>query len=135
MSGAIGVGAIGSFVIGGASSSKGGTDLSTLQFGSGGSGSSTPIVGKATQFSPTANAVFGFQATLDGTIYSVTVPWNVSRQDWYILIKNASGTVVVSNPRVGSPDPPEFGVNLVGGYFTTSTMYYYPSSGVFVVAP
>jgi len=130
LSGAIGVGAIGEFTIGGSASPTLTTPSTAPQ-----SFSNVVIKGKVTQFSPTANAVFGFQAILDGTTYTVTVPWNVSRQDWYILIKNASGTVVVSNPRVGSPDPPEFGVNLVGGYFTTSTMYYYPSSGVFVVAP
>lgn len=88
-----------------------------------------------TTFSPTASAVFGFQATLDGVLYSVTVPWNVSRQDWYLQVRGAQGGLVANVPRVGSPPPPQNGVNLVGGYFTTSTMYYYPDSGTFVVTP
>ncbi len=88
-----------------------------------------------TTFSPTSSAVFGFQATLDGVLYSVTVPWNVSRQDWYVQVRGAQGGLVLNVPRVGSPPPPQNGVNLVGGYFLTTAMYYYPDSGTFVVVP
>ncbi len=88
-----------------------------------------------TTFSPTASAVFAFQATFDGVLYSVTVPWNVSRQDWYVQVRGAQGGLVANVPRVGSPPPPQNGVNLVGGYFLTTAMYYYPDSGTFVVVP
>lgn len=87
-----------------------------------------------TQFTPNAAQVFSFQATLDGALYTVTVPWNVYRQSWYVSVRDQSANLVVTNPLVGSPPPPENGVDLIGGYFT-STMYYYPASGVFVVAP
>lgn len=88
-----------------------------------------------TAFSPTATTVFTFQATFDGALYNVSVPWNLSRQGWYVKVTDQSNQTVVYNPRVGSPDPPEAGVNLVGGYFTASALYYYPSSQTFAVTP
>jgi hypothetical protein len=88
-----------------------------------------------TAFTPNTRTIFGFQATLDGALYNVTVPWNVSRQGWYVKIMDGSGNLTVNTALVGSPPPPQNGVNLVGGYFTTSTMFYYPASGTFVVTP
>lgn len=88
-----------------------------------------------TAFAPNTTSVFSFQATLDGALYTVTVPWNIARQGWYVNVRDQSDSLVVANPLVGSAPVPAKGINLVGGYFTTSTMYYYPASGVFVVAP
>ena len=88
-----------------------------------------------TAFAPTSTAVFSFQATFDGVLYNVTIPWNVYRQGWYYNIYTQANTLVVASPLVGSPPPPQPGVNLLGGYFTTSTMYFYSASQTFVVAP
>lgn len=88
-----------------------------------------------TPFTPTTRAIFTFQATLDGVLYNVTVTWNVSRLDWYVNVYSQSNVLVVSIPLAGSPPAPQNGVNLVGGYFDISTMYYYPASGNFVVTP
>jgi hypothetical protein len=86
-------------------------------------------------FAPTATINFTFQATFDGALYNVTTMWNVSRQGWYFNVFDQSNTLIVSSAFVGSPDPPQPGVNLVGGYFTTSTMFYYPDTGTIVVSP
>jgi hypothetical protein len=88
-----------------------------------------------TAFSPTSTAVFSFQATLDGALYTIAVPWNVYRQNWYFTVNDQSNNLIVTSPLIGSPDPPEAGINLVAGYFVTSAMYYYPSSQTFVVTP
>jgi hypothetical protein len=88
-----------------------------------------------TTFAPTTRVNFSFQATFDGALYNVTVTWNISRQDWYANVYDSTGTLMLAVPLVGSPPPPEPGVDLIAGYFTTSTMFYYPVSGTFVVAP
>lgn len=87
-----------------------------------------------TVFSPSTASVFQFQATFDGALYTITTPWNIYRKGFYINVRDQSATLIVATPLIGSPPPPENGVNMVAGYFT-STLYYYPSSGVFVVAP
>jgi len=88
-----------------------------------------------TAFSPNSTQVFQFQATLDGAIYTARVPWNVYRQSWYISVSDQSDKLIVYTPLVGSPPLPASSINLVGGYFTTSTLCYYPDSGTFVVTP
>ncbi len=93
-----------------------------------------------TAFAPTTRSVFGFQATLDGGLYNVAVTWNVSRggdgvSGWFFNVYDQSNNLIVASPLVGSPLPPQRGVNLVAGYFTTSAMYFYPASQTFVVAP
>lgn len=87
-----------------------------------------------TAFTPNTGQVFQFQATLDGALYTVTTPWNVYRQGYYINVRDQSAALIVATPLVGSPPPPENGADLIGGYFT-STMFYYPASGTFVVTP
>lgn len=88
-----------------------------------------------TTFAPTATSVFTFQATLDKVLHTIIIPWNVFRRNWYFQVYDQSDTLIVSAPLVGSLLPPALGVNLVGGYFDTSTVYYYPSSQIFVVLP
>ena len=87
------------------------------------------------QFNPTINANVAFQATLDGTTYSVAITWNVYRIDWYLNVYDQSNNLIVSRAFVGSPPLPESGINLVAPWFLTSTMYYYPSSSTIVVSP
>lgn len=85
-------------------------------------------------FQQSTTSVFSFQAQLDGQAYTVACPWNLSRQDYYVAVYDSQNNLIVTQPRVGSPDT-GLGVNLVGGYFTASTLYYYPSSQTFVVLP
>lgn len=77
---------------------------------------------------------FQFQATLDGALYNVVITWNVYRQDWYFNVYDQSNILIVTSPLVGSPPSPA-GINLVAGYFTVSTMYFYEASQTFVVTP
>lgn len=54
-------------------------------------------------FAPQISSIFGFQATLDGTPYTITVPWNVAGQRWYCGCQQLDGTLVFLLPLIGSP--------------------------------
>lgn len=54
-------------------------------------------------FAPTSVAPFQFQPTLDGTIYSAIVTWNLFGQRYYLNLYDLSGNLVVSLPVIGSP--------------------------------
>jgi hypothetical protein len=131
-------GAIGSFAIGVSGiGASGSVALPTLNqtFSS-----TASITGTLIPFAPTTVAVPTFQATLDSALYSCTATWNIYRAGsfslgWYLNIFGQNNTLVLTVPLVGSPPPPAPGVNLVGGFFTTSTMYYYPVTKTIVVAP
>jgi len=56
-------------------------------------------------FTPTGQAVFSFQPTLDGQQYSAIVTWSLFGQRWYISIYDVSNTLVVSEAVTGSPNP------------------------------
>jgi hypothetical protein len=87
-------------------------------------------------FSPTnSSPPFQFQATFDGVTYIVQTLWNVSGQRWYVFIFDQSNNLIVTQPLIGSPPLPYNGVNLVGGYFTSTALYYYPALSVFSVTP
>lgn len=85
------------------------------------------------QFTPNTVAPFQFQPTLDDSVYTVIVTWNLFGQRWYINLYALDGSLVVCTPNVGSPD--DYDINLVGGYFTTSSLVFRQSSQQFVVTP
>jgi len=84
-------------------------------------------------FQPIPSANFQFNCTLDGQPYTVIVTWNSYSPRYYINIYNTAGNLVVTNPMTGSPD--NFDINLVYGYFTTSTLVYRVSSNSFEINP
>jgi len=86
-----------------------------------------------TAFTPTAQAAWQFQPTLDGNTYTVIATWNIYRQDYYISIYDLSGNMIVMLPLIGSP--PDSDINLVAGYFTTSTLVFRVSTQQFEVTP
>lgn len=95
-----------------------------------------------TQFAPNANIPFQFQATLSGPTpnvtatgptYNVTVLWNTAGQRWYVFIADQNGNLVLNKPLIGSPS--NFSINLVGGYFTGSSLVYLEQTNQFVVTP
>jgi hypothetical protein len=86
-----------------------------------------------TPFTPTYVDNFQFQPTLDGEQYNLIVTWNLSRQDWYINLYTLGGTLVTSQPLIGSP--PAEDINLMLGYFTTSTLVYREATQQFEVNP
>lgn len=53
-------------------------------------------------FLPSNTSLFQFQPTLDGNLYSASVPWNVAGQRYYIALFALDGTRVLTLPLVGS---------------------------------
>lgn len=84
-------------------------------------------------FNPAPTANFQFNPTLDGNDYVAICSWNAYGQRYYISLYDNSGTLIMSRPIIGSPD--ESDINLVIGFFTTSTLVYRVSSSVFEVTP
>jgi hypothetical protein len=85
------------------------------------------------QFNPSQFANFQFNPTLDGTTYVATCTWNLYAPRYYINIYDNSGNLIVTNPVVASLD--DFDINLVFGYFRTSTLVYRASSNNFEITP
>jgi uncharacterized membrane protein len=95
--------------------------------------------------------------TLDGASYTATIAWNVYGQRNYITITDQYGNVVVTLPLIGSVQSTTYSfsesnftqttqnktntlaligpINIIAGYFQTSTMYYFPSDQTLVVTP
>lgn len=84
-------------------------------------------------FNPSPNANFQFNATLDEANYIVICTWNVYGARYYLSVYNNNGTIIVINPIIASPD--DFDINLVFGYFQTSTLVYRQSSNNFEISP
>lgn len=86
-----------------------------------------------TQFTPTINQNFSFQPTLDGQQYQVVVTWSLFGQRWIVNIYTLQNVLVVSKPLRASPMSVD--LNLIKGYFTTSSMIYRTSTNNFEVSP
>lgn len=84
-------------------------------------------------FNPVPTANFQFNCTLDGGPYTVYVTWNLYSSRYYINVYDTGGNLIVTNPLVGSPD--NFDINLIFGYFDTSTLVYRSSSNNFEISP
>jgi len=84
-------------------------------------------------FNPSANANFQFSPVLDGLTYTAICTWNIYRGGYYINIYNSSRALVMSRPIIASPD--DYNINLVFGYFRTSTLVYRASSTAFEINP
>lgn len=84
-------------------------------------------------FQPSRLAQFQFQATLDGNLYTISCPWNLYRQGYYCRCADLSGNVLFFLPLIGSP--PDYDINLAGGYFVTSTLVFRQASQTFEVSP
>ncbi len=86
-----------------------------------------------TAFTPTSAAAFQFPATLDGDNYICVVTWNLCALRWYLNIYTITGTLIVARALIASP--PGFSINLVFGYFVTSTMVFDDATQTFTVLP
>lgn len=85
------------------------------------------------QFSPRPTTVSQYQVTLDGQQYNLLVPWSLYRKNWYIDLYDLQNNLVLSEGLVGSPD--YYDIDLVWGYFETSTLVFRESTGQFEVSP
>lgn len=72
-------------------------------------------------FSPSATTTFNFQPTLDGTLYNVTVTWNVFGQRYYVNVFSQQGARICTVPMTASPN--DWDINIVGGYFTSIMVF------------
>ena len=84
-------------------------------------------------FAPNVNRNFQFAPTLDGTQYTVLVNWSLFGRRWLVNVYNLQGVRVVTKPLRTSPD--DYDINMLKGYFTTSSLVYRASSDTFEVRP
>ncbi len=84
-------------------------------------------------FTPAVTAPFQFNAALDGAQYTVILTWNLFGQRYYVNLYTLSGTLVVALALVGSPLDKD--IDLVEGYFTTSTLIYREANRQFEISP
>ena len=73
-----------------------------------------------------------YELTLDGNSYISTIYWMAYAQRLYINISDQYGNSVLTLPLIGSPSNTTT-VNILAGYFTQSSLYYYPSDQLMVV--
>jgi hypothetical protein len=95
--------------------------------------SGTVTTSTSTVFTPTSNQAFSFGATFDGSPFVVVITWNLTAQRWYFTVFTQQNVVIVCKALVASPD--NFPINLLFGYFFTSTMVFFDSDQTFVVSP
>jgi hypothetical protein len=89
---------------------------------------SAPVV-----FTPSQTQAFSFQATLDGDPYNCVVTWSLYARRWYLTIYDANANVIVVTPLISSI--PSFPINLIFGYFSTSTLVFDDATQTFIVTP
>ena len=75
-----------------------------------------------TAFTPSPTALFQFQATLDGVNYNILITWSLAGQRWYLNVYDLQGNLKLSRAMVGSPVGTD--INLLGGFFSVSTLIY-----------
>lgn len=83
-------------------------------------------------FAPTSAGPFVFQCTLDGQTYRVVVTYNLTGR-FYINVYDLSGNLIVAKAMVGSP--PNYDINLVWGYFASSTLVFRQATQQFEINP
>ena len=72
-------------------------------------------------------------ATLDGQQYNAIVTWSLFGQRWVVNIYSLQSVWVLSKPLRSSPQ--NYNINLIEGYFTTSSLVYREASNNFEVSP
>lgn len=72
-------------------------------------------------FTPSDSLVFSFSPTFDDATYTVTVPWNVAGQRYYVTVTDQSGNRIYTLPLIGSPSG--YDISLNAGYFDTTMVY------------
>jgi hypothetical protein len=72
-------------------------------------------------FAPSQAQPFTFQPVLDGAVYTVTAPWNLFGQRYYVTVRTLQGARVCTVPLIGSPN--DYDINILGGYFTALLVF------------
>jgi hypothetical protein len=86
-----------------------------------------------TQFIPNSINPFQWLPVLDGQVYTVIVKWVLGSQRYYLLITDSFGNDVLFTPLIASPD--NYNINMIGGFFSTSSLVYRKSTNNFEVSP
>lgn len=73
------------------------------------------------KFTPNPYSNFQFQATFDGTNYTVIVTWNIYGQRYYVNVYTLNNRRVFSLPIIGSPK--DANISMTAGYFSTQFIY------------
>lgn len=75
-----------------------------------------------------------YQVKLDGASYTIKIFFLYFGQRNYITITNQYGYTVVTMPLIASPKSGNQ-INMLAGYFTTSTLFYYPTDQIIEILP
>ena len=75
-----------------------------------------------------------YQVKLDGASYTINIFFLFFGQRNYITITNQYGYSVVTMPLIASQKTGKK-INLLAGYFTTSTLYYYQADQLIEILP
>lgn len=84
-------------------------------------------------FSQPVSQPFSFAAQLDGNTYNVTIPSNLYGQRLYCSITALDGTQILCIALIGSPA--NYDINLVAGFFSTSTLIWRVENQQFEITP
>ena len=76
---------------------------------------------------------FSFNATLDGSVYVVSVPFNIWSRRYFVTITNGNGDLVLNIARIGSPRGAD--ISITAGYFTTMLVWRDPDQQFEVLEP
>jgi len=86
-----------------------------------------------TQFTPVVNRNFSFNPTLDREQYNAVITWSLFGLRWILNVYNLQNQLILQKPLRASPE--DYDINLVEGYFATSTLVYRESTNNFEVSP
>ena len=84
-------------------------------------------------YAPSVGQPFSFQATFDNNTYTVAIPSSFYGQRLNISIKALNGSDVLYTGLVGSPA--NYDINILQGYFTTSTLVWRVENQQFEINP
>lgn len=84
-------------------------------------------------FTPSNTQPFQFQVTMDGSIYTCVMGWNLFGRRYYLSIYTLQGALVVALPLIGSPAG--YDISLTAGYFVTKLVFRQAASQFEVISP
>ncbi len=84
------------------------------------------------QFTPSSTSNFQFQATFDGTVYTIIVTWNLFGQRYYVNVYTTTGTLVFCLPMIGSPNG--YDISMTAGYFVSKLVWRVQSGNFEVIS-
>lgn len=80
-------------------------------------------------FVPSQIANFQFQPTLDGQVYTVTVPWQLFGQRYYFTLSDLQGNLIGYAPLIASPQG--YDISLVQQFGFTDALVYRAANNSF----